>query len=83
LREGVPEIQDGAARTNPDGLDDRFEDIYGEDVDDHYVLIRYRQDSVDEIDRTIIEVDPDRGDLTAVSGSGVLQPNLCVWSSPR
>jgi hypothetical protein len=40
-----------------DDLEDRFEDIYGDEIDDDDVAIRYRQDSVDEIDRTTIEAD--------------------------
>ncbi|MHA6689751.1 calcium-binding protein [Devosia sp. A449] len=46
-----------------DELDDRFEDIYGADIDDDDIAIRYRQDRTDEIDRTIIEVDIDRDDF--------------------
>lgn len=40
-----------------DDLEDRFKDIYGDEIDGDDVAIRYRQDSVDEIDRTTIEAD--------------------------
>lgn len=46
-----------------DELDDRFEDIYGVEFDDDDIAIRYRQDRIDEMDRTIIEVDVDRDDF--------------------
>lgn len=40
-----------------DQSEDRFEEIYGDDVDDDDIAIRYRHDHVDELSRTVIEVD--------------------------
>lgn len=40
-----------------DDLDDRFEDVYGEDVDDDEIAIRYRND------HTVIEADFDNDDI--------------------
>ena len=59
-----------------DGLEDRFEDIYGDGVDDDEVAIRYRNEQTDGIDRTIIEADLDNDDIyettIALHGSYVL-----------
>lgn len=40
-----------------DEIGERFEDIYGDEVEDDDIAIRYRHDRSDEIDRTIIEAD--------------------------
>jgi Ca2+-binding RTX toxin-like protein len=40
-----------------DELEDQFESIYGDDIDEDDIPIRYRHDRVDEMDRTIIEAD--------------------------
>jgi hypothetical protein len=42
-----------------DELNDQFEAIYDERIDENDVGIRYRQERVDDIDRTIIEADLD------------------------
>jgi Ca2+-binding RTX toxin-like protein len=46
-----------------DKLEDHFEDVYGLDIDDDDIAIRYRQDRNNEIDRTVIEVDRDKDDI--------------------
>lgn len=46
-----------------DKLEDHFEDVYGLDIDDDDIAIRYRQDQHNKIDRTVIEVDYDRDDI--------------------
>ncbi|MBK1792878.1 cadherin-like domain-containing protein [Devosia sp. WQ 349] len=43
-----------------DTLEDRFEEIYGDDFDDDDILIRYRHDRIDELTHTIIEADFNR-----------------------
>ncbi|PJR09116.1 calcium-binding protein [Sinorhizobium meliloti] len=43
-----------------DELEDRFEDIYGDRVDEDDARIRVRHERAESIDRTVIEVDLDR-----------------------
>lgn len=45
-----------------DRFEDEFEKIYGDDIDDDDVRIRYRHESDDERDRTVIEADFNRDD---------------------
>ena len=59
-----------------DRLEDRFEEIYGDDFDDDDIAIRYRHDRTDELSRTVIEADAN-GDGTwettiAIEGHRVL-----------
>lgn len=46
-----------------DKFEDEFEKIYGNDIDDDDVRIRYRHESDDERDRTVIEADFNRDDI--------------------
>jgi len=46
-----------------DRFEDEFEKIYGNDVDDDDVRIRYRHEKDDERERTIIEADFNRDDI--------------------
>ena len=43
-----------------DGLEDRFEDIYGEKADSEPLPIRVRHEGTDDMSRTFIEVDMDK-----------------------
>ncbi len=43
-----------------DGLEDRFEDIYGEKADSQPLPIRVRHEGTDDMSRTFIEVDMDK-----------------------
>jgi len=40
-----------------DEIEERFEEIYGDDFEDDDMAIRYRHDRVDDISRTVIEAD--------------------------
>ena len=42
-----------------DELEDRFEDTYGDEVDDDDIPIRYRHEQADQMNRTVIEADMD------------------------
>ncbi|RJL11106.1 calcium-binding protein, partial [Paracoccus siganidrum] len=46
-----------------DRHEDEFEKIYGEDFDDDDIRIRFRHESDDSIDRTVIEADFNRDDI--------------------
>lgn len=46
-----------------DKFEDEFERIYGDDVDDDDVRIRYRHEKDDERERTVIEADFNRDDI--------------------
>ncbi|KQY26654.1 calcium-binding protein [Rhizobium sp. Root482] len=46
-----------------DGLEDRFENVYGEGIDEDDIAIRYRNERTDEIDRTVIEADFDQDEI--------------------
>lgn len=46
-----------------DELEDRFEDIYGDGIDDDDIPIRFRHDMADEMTRTVIEADFDNDDV--------------------
>ena len=46
-----------------DEFEDRFEEIYGDGIDDDDVAIRYRHENVDEFLSTIIEADFNRDDI--------------------
>jgi hypothetical protein len=43
-----------------DGIEDRFEEIYGDKADDEPLPIRVRHEGTDEMSRTFIEVDMDK-----------------------
>lgn len=45
-----------------DTLEDRFEDVYGDDLDDDDMPIRIRHERTDEMRRTYVEADMDRND---------------------
>ncbi len=45
-----------------DTLEDRFEDVYGDDLDDGDMPIRIRHERTDEVRRTYVEGDMDRND---------------------
>ncbi|WP_274426885.1 calcium-binding protein [Chelativorans sp. YIM 93263] len=49
-----------------DELDDRFEQIYGDDADDN-IPIRYRHEWNDEMERTVIEADLNGDDIYEIS----------------
>jgi Ca2+-binding RTX toxin-like protein len=46
-----------------DEIEDEFEAMYGDDIDDDDIPIRVRQDTVEDIHRTIIEADFDRDNV--------------------
>jgi len=50
-----------------DKLEDQFESIYGDDVDDDDAVIRYRHERSENIDRTIIEADLNRDGIYETS----------------
>ena len=50
-----------------DRLEDQFESIYGDDVDDDDAVIRYRHERSESIDRTIIEADLNRDGIYETS----------------
>ncbi len=43
-----------------DRHEDQFEAIYGDDLEEDDIAIRYRHDRVDELSRTVIEADFNR-----------------------
>lgn len=46
-----------------DELEDRFEEIYGDDIDEDDIPIRFRYDTADEVMRTVIETDFDNDEI--------------------
>lgn len=55
-----------------DELEDRFDDIYGDEIDEDDIPIRYRHDRTDALNRTVIEADLNDDDVweTTVSLEG-------------
>lgn len=53
-----------------DRLEDRFEEIYGDDFDDDDIAIRYRHDRTDEMSRTVVEAD--------INGDGTWETTIAI-----